>query len=1182
MGQGFETVTDNFARLKAWSDLAGLVASGHSAQVAGLAGGLPGLVVAALARGQRPVLVVSPDWREAQALAGEAAEWLAPGSVALLPPRPQVMGEVRAEGHEWDRLRMAAFSVLDQLPGAVVVAPVEAVRQLVPSRRRQELAIARGDRLSREAAIARLVDLGYERLPLVEQPGQFAARGPILDIYPVVGPALRVEWFDDEVDLLVELDPATQRNGAALEAAVVGPSRELLWTPEERDRAIARITRELDEAVAGLVSAGHRAEADALSNRWAERLALLLDNRGWPGMERAAAAFGTLVPVTAWFPLPPVVVLDDRERVLEAARGRAREEAGERQRRLERGDLLPLECETSLEADALPQALRGHAVVDLSLLPHHHGAGRASLVLAARPAPRAHGQWDLLVTELRRLLKARHRVLISVKSDEAAQHLVGRLVEAGVPVARGITGPSVVGVAVGRLTRGFVLPEMFLAVLSEAELTGRAVHPEPVGRRSVAGHALLQLAELQQGDYVVHVTHGIGRFLGVRTLEAGGVTGDYLHIAYAGDDALYVPVDQLDVVQRYAGGGDAPPKLSRLGGAEWSRAKERVKASVRDMAEQLLALYAARESRPGFAFGPDTPWQQDFEDAFPYEETADQLKATEEIKRDMERPRPMDRLLLGDVGYGKTEVALRAVFKAIMAGKQAAVLVPTTLLGEQHYSTARARMAGFPINIGVMSRFQSPKEQRDTLAALADGRLDLVVGTHRLLSADVKFKNLGLLVVDEEHRFGVAHKERIKALNETVDVLTLSATPIPRTLNMAMIGVRDWSVLETPPEQRFPVETVVAEFDDHLIREAIRRELERDGQVYYVQNRIRAMDFSLARIKRLVPDARIAVAHGQMDETRLEDVMTRFVAGEYDVLLATSIIESGLDIPNVNTLVVEDADRLGLAQLYQLRGRVGRSFRLAYAYFTVRQNTVLTVEAERRLAAIHDFTELGAGYQIALRDLEIRGAGNLLGAEQHGFVAMVGFELYTQLLADAIRELKGEPTTRPVETSLEFGVEAYLPGTYIEDERQKIALYKRLVSATTAEDVNQVAEEMEERFGPMPPAADTLVRLARIRVAARRLGLAQVTRRADRVVLRLGDAGRVDGDAVAALGRRYPGRLVQMPARVPELGFRLDPRAGEDVLALTENVLNTLLAAASAAAEREAPTPLGITRRDDG
>jgi transcription-repair coupling factor (superfamily II helicase) len=663
---------------------------------------------------------------------------------------------------------------------------------------------------------------------------------------------------------------------------------------------------------------------------------------------------------------------------------------------------------------------------------------------------------------------------------------------------------------------------------------------------------------LAPGDYVVHVTHGIGRFMGIRTLEAGGQRRDYLHIAYAGDDSLYVPVEQLDLVQRYQGPDDRPPKLSRLGGAEWSRAKERVKASVRELAEGLIKLYAARQARPGFAFGPDTPWQRDFEAAFPYEETPDQIRATEEIKRDMEAPRPMDRLLLGDVGYGKTEVALRAAFKAIMAGKQVAMLVPTTLLAEQHYATARARMAGFPIEVEVLSRFRSPADQRAVIEGLKDGRVDFVIGTHRLLGKDVAFRDLGLLIVDEEHRFGVAHKERIKQLKETVDVLTLSATPIPRTLHMTMIGIRDVSVIETPPEDRFPVETIVAEYDEDLVREAIRRELDRDGQVYYVQNRIAAMDGTLARLRRLLPDARIAVAHGRMDEDRLEDVMARFLAQEYDILLATSIIESGLDIPNVNTLIVEDADRLGLAQLYQLRGRVGRSSRLAYAYFTYRPDRTMTPEAEQRLAAIRDFTELGSGYQLALRDLEIRGAGNLLGPEQHGFVAAVGFELYTALLAEAVAELKGEAAPEPVETALEFDVNAYLPDDYVDDHRQKIALYKRLVGAKDLATVEDLSREMAERYGPPPEPVLHLLRLARMRVMARQLGLAQVTHRGDRLVFRLARPGGVGPEAVVALGRKYPGRLIQMTGKAPELGLRLSSRSARDVLETALDALETM------------------------
>lgn len=1141
-----------------WRELADAVVAGQDVQIFGLAGSLPAVAVAGLAALERPLLVVCPGFVEARRLGAEVAQLLEePGRVVLLPPRPVVHGAVTAESREWERLRLEALGRIRSDGRVVAVVPAEAARQRQVAVDATPVVLAPGDPVDRPGLLERLAALGYERVPLVEVGGQFALRGGVLDVFPPGDAPLRLQIWDDVVESVAVFDATTQRIVGNRPRAVLGPARELLWSEAERERGFARLSEEVRQAVDTLFGLGRADAARAVRERWAERLGGLWDGRGWPGIERFGAAFGPMVPLTRLFRRAPVVVFDDRERVAEAVRGRALEDQAEIERKLERGEWLPVEGESVIPTEAFFDTLTGHAQVTLSLLPHQRTHGQRVWSLAGRPAPRAHGQWDLLSAEIQRLRKARHRVVLAVKDEETRNTLIHRLVDAAVPVRPGIPAPGEVGILVGQLAHGFVLADLGLAVLTETEITGHDVRPE-ARRTARARGPSVRLAELTPGDYVVHVTHGIGRFLGIRTLEAGGQRRDYLHIAYAGDDSLYVPVDQLDLVQRYQGPDDRPPKLSRLGGAEWSRAKERVKASVRELAEGLIKLYAARQARPGFAFGPDTPWQRDFEAAFPYEETPDQLRATEEIKRDMEAPRPMDRLLLGDVGYGKTEVALRAAFKAIMAGKQVAMLVPTTLLAEQHFATARARMAGFPIEVEVLSRFRSPADQRAVLEGLKDGRVDFVIGTHRLLGKDVAFRDLGLLIIDEEHRFGVAHKERIKQLKETVDVLTLSATPIPRTLHMTMVGIRDVSVIETPPEDRFPVETIVAAYDEDLIREAIRRELERDGQVYYVQNRIAAMEGTLSRLRRLLPDARIAVAHGKMDEDQLEDVMARFLNQEYDILLATSIIESGLDIPNVNTLIVEDADRLGLAQLYQLRGRVGRSARLAYAYFTYRPDRTMTPEAEQRLAAIRDFTELGAGYQIALRDLEIRGAGNLLGPEQHGFVAAVGFELYTALLAEAVAELKGEPTPDPVETALEFDVNAYLPDEYIDDHRQKIALYKRLVGARDLDAVDDLGREMAERYGPPPEPVLHLLRLARMRVMARQLGLAQVTQRGDRLVFRLAQSGRVGPEAVVALGRKYPGRLIQMSGKAPELGLKLASRSARDVLETALDVLETM------------------------
>jgi transcription-repair coupling factor (superfamily II helicase) len=1157
---GLTDLLEIWRRWEAWHNWTAQVARGERGQVFGLAGGLPALAVAALAD-LGPLLVVTPSWSRAERLAAELATWVGDERVWVLPPRPALYGLVAAASHEWEHQRLAAFRAMAERRDLVVVTPAEAARQLVRPWRPEPVRLVWGGSASRDAVMRQIQALGYERLSLVEQPGQWALRGAVMDVFPPGEQPIRVEWFGDDVDRLVTFDAATQRAGDRLAEVVIGPAREVLWTSSDAERALAVLTPQIEQVGEALRGIGESALAEDVQARWQERAGWLLDGRPWPGVERIAAALGPVDTLCALFAEPPVVVLDDRERVLEAVRGRTLEERAEQQRRLERGDLLPVECETTLDGDTFLPRLAGRAQVALSLLPHQRHHGERLLTVNGRPAPRAHGQWDLLLTEVQRLRKSRHRVVLVVKDEAVQREMVGRLVDAEVPVHRTVPAAGETAVLVGQLGQGFILPELGLAVLTETEMTGREVKPRRPMRRSVTGNALVKLAELAPGDYVVHVTHGVARYRGVVTLMTSGVPRDYLHLEYAEQDALYVPVEQLDLVQRYAGLNDRPPRLSRLGGADWSRTKARVKASVREMASELLALYAARQARPGFDFGPDTPWQQEFENAFPYEDTPDQRRAAEEIKADMARPRPMDRLLLGDVGYGKTEVALRAAFKAIMAGKQVAFLVPTTLLAEQHLATARTRIAGYPIRVEVLSRFRGTREQKEILASLASGQVDLVIGTHRLLAADVVFKDLGLLIVDEEHRFGVAHKERIKRLKETVDVLTLTATPIPRTLHMAMVGVRDMSVIETPPEERLPVETMVAEWDPDLIREAIQRELDRQGQVYYVQNRIRAMDGTLARLRELVPEARIAVAHGRMAEEQLEEVMARFLAQEYDILVATSIIESGLDIPNVNTLVVEDADRLGLAQLYQLRGRVGRSERLAYAYFTYRRDRRLTPEAEQRLQAIQQFTELGAGYQIALRDLEIRGAGNLLGPEQHGFVAAVGFELYTQLLAEAVRELKGEQAAAPVDTALEFQVSAYLPESYIPDEGQKIAAYKRLVSCTHRSEVEALAEELEDRYGPPPEPVRHLLRLTRIRVLARELGLAQVTHRRDRLVLRLSRQGEVKGEQVAALGRKYPGRLLQMTGRSPELGFRLMQEEGEAVLETAEAVLETLCGA---------------------
>ncbi|HZG77412.1 MAG TPA: transcription-repair coupling factor, partial [Paenibacillus sp.] len=667
-----------------------------------------------------------------------------------------------------------------------------------------------------------------------------------------------------------------------------------------------------------------------------------------------------------------------------------------------------------------------------------------------------------------------------------------------------------------------------------------------VERKIENAERIKSYTELKVGDYVVHVNHGIGKYVGIGTIEIGGVHKDYLHILYAGGDKLSVPIEQIDMVQKYIGAEEGKePKIYKLGGGDWTKAKSKARSAVKDIADELIKLYAARQAAPGHAFPKDTPYQQEFEAMFPYDETNDQLRAISEIKGDMERPQPMDRLLCGDVGYGKTEVAIRAAFKAAMDGKQVAVLVPTTILAQQHYETFRERFGGFPFNIGVLSRFRSKKEQSETIKGVGTGAIDVVIGTHRILSQDVKFKDLGLLIIDEEQRFGVTHKEKLKKLRLNVDVLTLTATPIPRTLHMSMLGVRDLSVIETPPENRFPVQTYVVEHSGALVRDAIERELARGGQVYYLYNRVQGIQQMADTIHALVPEARVAAAHGQMSEQELERTILDFLDGEFDVLVSTSIIETGVDIPNVNTLIVHDADKMGLSQLYQLRGRVGRSNRIAYAYFTYQRDKVLNEVAEKRLQAIKEFTELGSGFKIAMRDLAIRGAGNLLGGEQHGFIASVGFDLYSQMLAEEIEQRKlaldgekegaapAERRPKPTNTQIELTLDAYLPGDYIYDSAQKIEIYKKVAAIRSFEEENELADELTDRFGDMPEPVQTLLAVARLKVYGAEYGIESIAAKGDDLVITISTEqnDRIDGQKLFALSNRFERKLKLLPGK---------------------------------------------------
>ncbi|MCL6454553.1 MAG: transcription-repair coupling factor [Alicyclobacillus sp.] len=1083
---------------------------GVTGLITGLSGSARHLYYAAvhtLNRQRNPgaaTLIITHAVGEAEQVCADLQEFLPDEEVLLLPERELALAEVVAYSRDTMGQRVRALGNLGTGKGGVVVATIHSALQPVMKRALFQQAVRRyevGAELDLTAEIEALVRAGYERVDLVENWGQFSVRGGILDIYPVGAQhPLRMELFDTELDSIRTFDVESQRSLEKLQRASVGPAFDFLLPPSRMEAVATELEVQLEQRLRTVTDIEVKERLQSIVGSDARRFAARLPFFGqlrYTGLVQDAAD-----TTLDYLPQGSLVFLDEPARLLERQRGVERETREWISGALMRGEVLG-GAVGEVPFHRLWED-RAHGVVEWTMFARSSGGRRHAFALnvTAKSMQQFHGQMNVLKTEVQRWRHSQTRVFMLAATEERRDRLERILADYRIEVTRGpVTDPpGVPVVAVGSITAGFELPLLRLAVVLDTEIFSAQKKSRRVRAEMSDAERIRSYQELNPGDYVVHVNHGIGKYLGIRTLEVDGKHKDYLHLQYAGADSLYVPVEQIDQVQRYVGADDKEPKVHHLGGSEWNRTKQKVSKSVRDIAEDLVKLYAARQATPGHAFSEDTPWQKDFEAMFPYEETPDQLRCIQEIKMDMEQSRPMDRLLCGDVGYGKTEVALRAAFKAVMDGKQVAVLVPTTILAHQHYETFKERFAGFPVTVEVLSRFRSRKESTAVIKGLKDGSIDVVIGTHRLLNKSVTFKDLGLLIVDEEQRFGVTHKERIKQLRTNVDCLTLTATPIPRTLHMSLLGVRDLSVIETPPENRFPVQTYVVEMNESLIREAIERELGRGGQVYFLYNQVAGIRSMADRVAKLVPEARVAVAHGQMAEDELERVMLDFLEGETDVLVTTTIIETGLDIPNVNTLIVCDADRLGLAQLYQLRGRVGRSNRIAYAYFTYQRDKVLTEVAEKRLQAIKEFTELGSGFKIAMRDLAIRGAGNLLGAEQHGFIHSVGFDLYNDMLADAVKELKGERQEAAPDATIDLGIEAYLPDTFIPNPAQKIAMYKKLKFVRSLQAADEVEEELEDRYGDLPEAVRNLLDVTRIKSLAVRFGVASVTRHGSEVV----------------------------------------------------------------------------------
>ena len=1071
----------------------------------------PFVIAALAAMLKQPLMVIVQDEAQANLLVeGVQAFAERPDDVLYFPDRDALPYERLISDALTTQQRMQALIALAQgKRNVIVVGSARTLTQLVIPP--QELAAALyvlqpGQEVDLTLMLEHLYNMGYEPVAEVEEPGQFSHRGGIIDLFPPTLPRpVRVEFFGDEIESLRTFDQETQRSLNPIATCVIGPAREAL--PTRGPEAVGELER-LDSRIL------HR----ECEERWLSDLDQLRQSRSFDDIAFYLPYLHSAATVLDYLPRAGLLILDDPERIRQNI-SELDAQAEEMRERFERDRENPAHlrgahfCGDQLE----PQLQQRRQLHFAGMLSAAEGAveaglqsGTAHLVPPHVAANSYGGRLRPFVQDCRKLIDKRDRIVIVTAQARRVAEVLGDesiLQDAAIHTSPGtnintLPDPGSVTLIQGQLLEGWEARALGLHVYTDTEIFGWSRRRTPQRRRPITPASFL--AEVNPGDYIVHQEYGIGRFDGLVKLNMTGVEREYLLIQYAGTDRLYIPTDQLDRVTRYIGMGEAVPALSKLGTTEWTRAKAKVKDDVKDIARDLLRLYSAREAAQGFAFSTDAeqPWLQELEDAFPFEETADQEQAISEVKADMERPRPMDRLVCGDVGYGKTEVALRAAFKAVLDHKQVAVLVPTTVLALQHYNTFKERLKAYPVRVELLSRFRSEKEHKKVLEDLALGKVDIIIGTHRLLQKDVVFFDLGLLVVDEEQRFGVAHKEYIKQMRAEIDVLTMTATPIPRTLHMSLVNLRDMSVIETPPQERLPIRTTIREYDESLIREAIIREIDRGGQIFFVHNRVQGIQVIAQKLQRLIPEARIAVGHGQMAEDQLERVMMAFSGGEYDVLVATTIIENGLDISNANTIIVNNAAHFGLAQLYQLRGRVGRATQQAYAYFLYNKDTKLTPIQEKRLRAIFEATELGAGFRIAMKDLEIRGAGNLLGAEQSGFMNSVGFDLYCKLLAEAVEELQGKQAEMATPmASVDLPLDSYLPDEYIGDRTLKVNFYQRLANLNTPEQVEAMKAELNDRFGAPPLPAQNLLNTVRLKVDAALLGYEAIALKDNELVL---------------------------------------------------------------------------------
>ena len=1090
--------------------------------------------------------------------------------VYFLPIREVVFYNVDAISGDlrWARLKVIN-EILKKREKKIIVTSVDAMTTLYTPKQKYleySLTIKQGEEVDLKDISTKLMNCGYERVEVVEGKGEFSFRGGILDVFPpnAVYP-YRIELFGDEIDSIRTFNIESQRSIEKIDKFDIFPAKEVIVDEEVKEKAINGITEELNSVIENS-SKKDEDRVDKLRRIVNKNLEMLKETSTFETIDSYLPFFYDKMETFFDYLEGFTFIVDDIKRCKGKIDSIYYEFNENYTSFLQRGDILPSQNKLLIDNDEIFINLEKSNLITLSTFD-----GRNDIIslfkdieLKQTSLSNYNGQFDLLVNDIKERKEKGYKTLILAGTRTRGERLVKTLRDMEVESVYKDNVDSIeYGEAVitfGNLIKGFECPDFKVSVISDKEVFGEAkkVLPKKKNKKKGVGK-ITSFTELKPGDYVVHANHGIGVFKGIKQIDVAGNTRDYLDIVYDKGDKLYVPVDQLDLVQKYIGSEGNTPKINKLGGTEWQKAKAKVRKSINEIAEDLVKLYATRAALKGYKYSKDTEWQKQFEDEFPYEETPDQLSSLEEIKKDMESDKPMDRLLCGDVGYGKTEVAIRAAFKAVMDGKQVAFLVPTTILAEQHYKNLTKRFSDFPVKIDMISRFRSTKEQRATLKALKEGNVDILIGTHRLVSKDIEFKDLGLLIVDEEQRFGVAQKEKIKNLKKNVDVLTLSATPIPRTLHMSLTGVRDISVIETPPEERYPIQTYVVEQNDQLIRDAILREMGRGGQVYFVYNRVESIEGMANYIRELVPECKVGIIHGQMTEKELETEMMNFMNKEYDVLVCTTIIETGIDIPNVNTMIVNNADKMGLSQLYQLRGRVGRSNRIAYAYFIYTKDKVLTEIAEKRLKALKDFTELGSGFKIAMRDLEIRGAGNMMGSSQHGHMAAIGYDLYCRMLEDTVKLIKGEIDKEPIETTVDIKIDAYIPSSYIQDEIQKIEIYKKIAAIESLEEYQDIKEELEDRYSALPEAVYNLMDIAYIKSLAKELLIEEIKETPKEVRFKFQQGYKDFNNIYKILLKKYKENIILYFGDIPFFAIKLNTIKKEEAINFYKEILKELI-----------------------